>query len=489
MVDTTDLVTAMQRTPEQVVFLSGPEELREILAHPFDIWRVFLHPVQRKVALRKSYSGPAQVTGGAGTGKTVTALHRARYLAAGNEKARILLTTFTKSLAEALNRQLALLIEDPVVRGRVEVKHIDSVSYGIVARHHRPVIAGPDVVDPLWEEAAEGLPYSSTFLRREWEHVLLAQDLVSESEYLACSRTGRGVPLSKTQRSAVWKAIAGVVEELRAAGRSAFPQLANEAAELVGGPEYDHVIIDEAQDMHPTHWRLLRRLVASGPDDLFIVGDPHQRIYDSHVSLASLGINVRGRSAKLKLNYRTTQEILSWAVPLLGLTPAQGLDDSADTLDGYRSPMHGRRPSVQGFDDLDAELDGLVRQVREWLDDGVEPTAIGVAARTRYLQNKALARLKDAGIRAYQVDSKTAGVRAGTMHRMKGLEFRCVAVIGVDDATVPSCSAITPEGEDPKAHAQDVQKERCLLFVACTRSRDHLYVSYSGVASEFLPRA
>ncbi|MFD0853435.1 3'-5' exonuclease, partial [Actinomadura adrarensis] len=150
---------------------------------------------------------------------------------------------------------------------------------------------------------------------------------------------------------------------------------------------------------------------------------------------------------------------------------------------------HGRRPSVQGYDDLDAELDGLVRQVREWLDGDVEPTAIGIAARNNFLLGKAKARLKDAGIQAYQVGGKSPGVRLGTMHKMKGIEFRCIAVIGVDETTMPTASAITPADEDPKAHAQDVQKERCLLFVACTRARDHLYVSYSGAPSEFLPSA
>ncbi|MFF5262979.1 UvrD-helicase domain-containing protein [Actinomadura viridis] len=485
-VDPDDLVTAMRRTPGQVVFVNGPEELREILAHPFDTWRIFLHPVQRKVALRPSYSGPAQVTGGAGTGKTVTALHRARHLATRSEEARILLTTFTTNLAQALERQLALLIEDEEVRGRVEVGNIDRLAYGIVARHHKPAIAGQELVDLLWDEAAEGLPYSPTFLRREWEHVVLAQDLAGEEEYLACKRIGRGVPLGPTQRPVVWKAMARVADALKAEGKSTFPQLANEAAGLVREPGYDHVIIDEAQDIHPTGWRLLRRLVADGPDDLFIVGDPHQRIYDSHVSLASLGINVRGRSTKLKINYRTTQEILSWSVPLLGLGPAQGLDDSADTLDGYRSPIHGHRPMVRAYPDVEAELDGLVTQVRRWLDDGVEPTAIGIAARYKYLLKKATDRLKDAGIKAFQVHSRSEGVRVGTMHRMKGLEFRCVAVIGVDDASVPAPSAIADEGEDAKAHAQDVQKERCLLFVACTRARDHLYVSYASEPSSFL---
>lgn len=484
-VDPDDLVTAMRRTPGQVVFVNGPEELRDILAHPFDTWRIFLHPVQRRVALRPSYSGPAQVTGGAGTGKTVAALHRARFLA--SKGGRVLLTTFTRNLAEALEKQLSLLVDDPDVRERVHVKNVDSVSYEVVGRHHKPVVAGADVLDPLKEEAADGTPFSPSFLTREWEQIILAQRLETEEEYLACTRAGRGVPLGKAQRSVVWRAVRHVVDGLAAEGKSTFPQLANEAAELVVGPEYDHVIIDEAQDMHTAQWRLLRRLVAEGPDDLFIVGDPHQRIYDSHVSLLSLGINVRGRSTKLKLNYRTTQEILSWSVPLLGLSPAQGLDDSADTLDGYRSPIHGRRPVVKDYPDQDAEMDGLVEQVRAWLDADVEPSAIGVAARYVWVAKKAAKRLKEEGITAYQVPSKSPGVQVGSMHKMKGLEFRCMAVIGADEKSMPAAKAITPEGEDAKAHAQDIQKERCLLFVASTRARDHLYVSYAGSPSPFLP--
>ncbi|MFG2015890.1 UvrD-helicase domain-containing protein [Actinomadura geliboluensis] len=484
-VDPDDLVTAMRRTPGQVVFVNGPEELRDILEHPFDTWRIFLHPVQRRVALRPSYSGPAQVTGGAGTGKTVTALHRANFLA--GKGGRVLLTTFTRNLSEALEKQLDLLVDDPEVRGRIQVKNVDALSYSIVGRHHKPGIASADVLEPLWEEAADGTPFSPTFLEREWEQIVLAQGLESEEEYLACTRAGRGVPLGKAQRAVVWRAIGHVVDGLAAEGKSTFHQLANEAAELVDGPEYDHVVIDEAQDIHTAQWRLLRRLVKEGPDDLFIVGDPHQRIYDSHVSLASLGINVRGRSTKLKINYRTTQEILAWSVPLLGHSPAQGLDDSADTLDGYRSPMHGRRPVVKAYPDRDAELDGLVEQVRAWLDADVEAGAIGVAARYVWVARKAAKRLKEAGITAYQVPSKSPGVQVGSMHKMKGLEFRCIAVIGADEKSLPSAKAVTPEGEDPKAHAQDVQKERCLLFVASTRARDHLYVSYSGSPSPFLP--
>ncbi|MDB4873399.1 MAG: helicase, partial [Gemmatimonadales bacterium] len=395
-----------------------------------------------------------------------------------------------KPLAQTLVKQLELIVDDPVVRGRIEVGTVDSVAFGVVSRYRgRPNIVSKDLLDSFWHDAAEKLQYSPVFLAREWEQVILAQNVSTEDAYLACSRSGRGVALSKAQRAVVWQAIATVVDRLAESGTSTFHQLAAEAALLTAGtPEYEHILVDEAQDLHPNQWRLLRALVPDGPDDLFIVGDPHQRIYDSNVSLKRLEIKVHGgRSTRLKLNYRTTQEILNWAIPVLGLTSPTGLDDAPDTLTGYRSPLHGRRPGVTRFADREAELDGLVRQVRRWLDDGIEPDSIGVTARRKYLVSEASKRLNAEKIKTFQAPSRSMGVQVGTMHSMKGLEFRCVAVIGVEDEMVPLRSAVTPEDEDAKAHGQDLQKERCLLFVACTRTRDHLYVSHVGAPSPFLP--
>ncbi|MQY09474.1 3'-5' exonuclease [Actinomadura macrotermitis] len=169
-----------------------------------------------------------------------------------------------------------------------------------------------------------------------------------------------------------------------------------------------------------------------------------------------------------------------------GLAPAQGLNDSAETLDGYRSPMHGRRPLLRECATSDAELNELAQQVRRWLDAGVEPGSIGVAARYKKLAQKAAERLGADGIKTISVGGKSAGVQVGSMHAMKGMEFRCVAVIGVREGTLPLGGVVTSEEEDPRAHNQDMQKERCLLFVACTRARDHLYVSYAGRPSSFL---
>jgi superfamily I DNA/RNA helicase len=492
-VDPDDLVSAMERTPGQVTFVSGHEELQLILAHPFAAWRTFLHPSQRKIAYRASYAGPAQVTGGPGTGKTVTVLHRAAFLA--ERAGPLLLTTFHGNLADALHTQLDLLIRDADVRRRIEVLNVDRLAYRIVKQARgSPVIADQRVLRTRWAKAAAaaGLNFTPAFLKNEWEQVILAQDLRTEQAYLTCLRTGRGQPLTKPQRSQVWQAAQEVTAELAAARESTHLQLANEATRLLGqagAPRYRHILVDEAQDLHPSQWRLLRAAVAPGPDDLFIAADPHQRIYDNRVSLASLRISVRGRSRRLSLNYRTTQEILAWAVPLLGADPVTGLDGEVDSLLGYRSPMHGQRPQLRVAATRSEEFDLLSERIRSWLATGIEAQAIGVAARSASLVREARDALKADGIMTVSPNGRgsTQAVRAGTMHAMKGLEFQAVAVIGIEQGLVPEPAAVTPESEDAVVHAQDLQRERCVLFVACTRARDHLYVSGTGEPSMFLP--
>lgn len=492
-VDTDDIAAAVARTPDRFVLVSGPDELAQILAHPFDAWRIFLHPAQLEIAYRPSYAGPTLVTGGAGTGKTVTALHRAVFLARQAPAAPILLTTFTRNLADALDRQLALLTDDSQVRDRMEVLNVDRLAYRVVAEAlgRQPAVADPQVLRDLWEKAAQSTgAFKAVFLEREWEQVILAQGLHEPAEYLAARRHGRGTPLKADQRMKVWEAILQVTDTLRQLGQHTHLQLADQAARILAersARPYQHVIVDEGQDLHPAQWRLLRAAVSAGPDDLFIVADPHQRIYDNHVSLGSLGVGIRGRSQKLTVNYRTTQEILTWSVRLLtGVTPT-GLDDQPDNLDGYRSPIHGRRPVVRSHPDRESEYGELAEQINTWLDAGVEPHAIAVAARNAYLVRGVRDALGVAGIAVSSTTAtKTNAVRVGTMHAMKGLEFRCIAAVGVDAGTVPAKAAVTAEAEDPIAHEHDLQRERCLLFVACTRARDSLYVSHVGNPSPFL---
>jgi len=499
-VDTSDVVSAMERSTDRIVIVNDEAELRHILDRPFAAWRIFLHPAQRKLAYTPQYAGPAQVTGGAGTGKTITALHRASYLASQADAPApghpsVLLTTYTNNLADALTGQFDQLVENEGIRHRVEIGTVDRLAYHVIerARGTRPAIAVTKDLRQLWAaKAAEvDATFPVTFLEREWEQVILAQDLHTEQQYLTCLRTGQGRPLSKAQRSVVWQVTQRVVTELLARNQATFLQLANEAARILretGDPLFRHAIVDEAQDLHPAQWRLIRAATAPGPNDLFIVGDPHQRIYHNRVSLTQLGIQVRGRSRRLTVNYRTTQEILAWAVPLLGEQPVAGLDDQVDSLVGYWSPMHGRRPEVRATASWDQELAALVAKIQGWLDGGMEPHAIGVAARVGYLGKQASALLAERGIAAAAPRSqgKKGAVRVGTMHGMKGLEFQAVAVIGVNDENMPYQRVLADDADDPVASALDLQRERCVLFVACTRARDHLYVSYNGAPSPFL---
>lgn len=497
-----DLDAAAHRMPDRYTFVSGPIELAAILARPFDLWRTFLHPTQRDVAYRESYSGPAMVTGSAGTGKTVTGLHRAVFLAGRlpDGGSRVLLTTFTRTLAAALEKQLFRLTDDPTIHSRIDVISIDRVAYNVVAETRKVKIAEDDVVNPLWEQAAARSPavpnragqirrLSGTFLRREWEQVVLAQQLTDVASYREAGRAGRGSALRPEHRDQVWAAIDSVAGELNRRGLRTHPQLADEAAEILhrAGSRYRHIVVDEAQDLHPGQWRLLRALAAEAPNDLFLLADPYQRIYDNRVSLTRLGIHVRGRTRRLTVNYRTTHEILDYAVRILNGEAAVGLDDSDDTLQGYRSVTHGTAPAVLVHGDREAELDALIERVGTWLEQGVEPHAIGVAARTTQLVRTITDTLRAAYIDVADERSGTDGVRVATMHRMKGLEFQCLAVVGLDAGLLPAPNAVTSAADDPHANKHDLQRERCVLFVALTRARDVLHLSHTGLPSTLLP--
>jgi superfamily I DNA/RNA helicase len=235
-------------------------------------------------------------------------------------------------------------------------------------------------------------------------------------------------------------------------------------------------------------WRLLRAAVSERPDDLFIAGDTHQRIYGATVSLRSLGIRVAGRSFRLTINYRTTAEILGWSLGLLAGQRIDDMDEGLETLSGCRSDVHGSPPRTAAYATKAREMDELAARVRTWLDSGIAPAEVGVAARSNMLVDDAVAALKRVGIAAGSLAKSLPddAVRVGTMHRMKGLEFRCVAVVGAGEHQIPMAGAVTPVEEDKAFHAAGMQRERCLIFVACTRAREDLYVSWHGHPSPFL---
>ncbi|MGW3314363.1 UvrD-helicase domain-containing protein [Streptomyces fungicidicus] len=497
-----DLAAAATRTRSRIALVTGADELADILAKPFAAWRIFLHPTQRRIAYRPAYAGPAQITGGPGTGKTVVALHRVKHLLHRAPDTRILLTTYTGALARSLHSSLTLLLDhDEELLARVDVTTVDAVAHRTVRqlRGNPGGALGDKDERTRWQRLLRrlDLPWNEAFLSQEYRHVILAQDLRGEEEYLACERRGRGSALGRVQRRRIWQAVTLFEEELARTRSHTWLQVCAEAARLLrdkpgAGPSYDHVVVDEAQDLHPAQWRLLRTLVPEGPDDLFVTGDPHQRIYDARVSLRSLGIAVAGRSGRLRVNYRSTEEILRWSRSLLDSEPVADLTgDGHDTLTGYRSLLRGAHPVCEGHGSENEEADAVVRQVRGWTDAGVAPSDIAVCARFNTLTGKLADRLTAAGVPVVRVrdgePDSAVGVRVSTLHSMKGLEYRCVAVAGATASAFPFPPAVTPADVDRLQNATDLAAERCLLFVACTRAREALYVSYSGRPSEFLP--
>ncbi|MEU5365845.1 UvrD-helicase domain-containing protein [Streptomyces sp. NPDC005925] len=493
------LAVAIANTTSRITLVTGPEELADILEKPFAAWCVFLHPSQRRVAYRVSYGGPVQITGGPGTGKTVAALHRVKHLLTRSPGTRILLTTYTNALAGSLRENLSMLLDgDGTLLGRVDVTTVNAYAHGVVTRldGRSPAPVGDREERQLWQRVVRqlGLPWTDQFLAQEYRHVVLAQDLRTAEAYRTARRRGRGSPLPSSRRDQLWSAVESFESMLRAQKATTHLSVCARAADLLAasGPTHDHVVVDEAQDLHPSQWRVLRGAVAPGSDDLFITGDPHQRIYDAKVSLGSLGIPVAGRTHRLRINYRSTEEILAWSTGILGAVPVDDLGgEGSDSLAGYRSLLHGRRPQAAGYGSEQAEVAALVERVEGWIARGVRPSEIGVCTRFNVLLDKAHDKLSAAGIPVVRVRDHPGpgaeGVRLATMHAMKGLEFRCVGVLGVTASAVPFTREVTPASVDALQHESDLLRERCLLFVACTRAREALAVTWSGSASPFVP--
>jgi len=503
-VDVDDLAAAMEAPASKDryrVFANEDEkELTRMLGEPLASWRVYLHHTQERLAYKDEYNGPARVTGGAGTGKTIVAIHRARFLASQLEDRShksILFTTFTRNLAEAIERQLVSLGGSELL-DVVEVANVDRIAWRVVkeAEGASPRVVSHDDEVALWKRTVDelALDYSPEFLRHEWEQVILAQDIDSRSDYFQARRTGRGIRLDRRGRAQVWKGIEAFLQTLDSRGERTYLQLANAAGGYLRARQikpYSHVVVDEAQDLHEAQWRLLRAAAPEAKNDMFIVGDSHQRIYDRRTSLSKVGINIRGRSHRLRINYRTTQEILRWAMVLLGEGTYDDLDgkDETQSVSTYFSHLRGERPTMQGSKSKKGQFKELTEQVTSWIDDGLDPEDIGIACRTKGPLDGAAAALSAAGV-GYTVLgqelSKGNGVRLGTMHRMKGLEFLAMAVFDVNDDVVPLTFAMTDKSADEVQYRTDLERERCLLYVACTRARNHLWVGWSGKPSRFV---
>lgn len=486
-------------TLKSFVIVDGEDELRRIMAEPLEKWRVFLHPTQRKIVSRM-YSGPARVLGAAGTGKTVVAMHRAKQLASqlkGND--RILFTTFTANLAADIKDNLRKICT------LEEMKYIDVINLDAwVARFLREQGYSSDIIYDsqimqLWEDACSlaeddlGLPVS--FFDEEWNRVIVPQEAFTLEQYVKASRNGRGTRLDRKKRIQIWnvfEAYRNLMKERKVRDiNMAMHDCRTLISKRAQNAMYQHIIVDEAQDLSASAFRLLRALVGiEHQNDLFIVGDAHQRIYKNRAVLSQCGINIRGRSSVLKINYRTTEEIRKFAFALLKGISFDDLDDSIDLGDKCTSLTHGGYPTVLSFKDANEEMEFVISEIQRLNTDGVSLKNICIVARTHRLIEDYAAQLTKKSIRLFEVkrnkpdDRGLDGVRIATMHRVKGLEFQYVFVVAANSRIIPLASAI--DHTDYVSEQESTTSEKCLFYVALTRAQKGAYVTSYGKKSEFL---
>jgi hypothetical protein len=492
-VDPADFVAALDRdaTKRHFVVLTDDSDLEALLAAPLERWRVFLHPSQRKLVERE-WAGPVKVTGGAGTGKTVVAMHRAARLArqfAALPGRPVVFTTFTKTLSDDIRQHLELLCT-PQELEKILVVNLDQWASSLLRRFgYKPeLLYDESVRRSYWQAAMSAMPASADlsqhFMRAEYERVVLPQGCETAEDYMRASRVGRGGQLGRATRKAIWPVFAEYRAQLHGANLREPEEAFRDARRLLAGQATElgirAMVVDEAQDISPAAFELIRGAVPAAANDLFIVGDAHQRIYRHKVVLSRVGIEVRGRSRSLKVNYRTTDEIRRWACAQLEGCAIDDLDGNLDTLRGYRSLTHGDRPDViesNSHQDDGKHIKAILKQLA---DDAIEPRQVCIAARTNDDVDSIVEGLKKAGIATLRLERSTSddpsepGVRVATMHRIKGLEFGVVIIAGYKGAA--KYAEQFARDEDAGVSDETETAERSLLHVAATRAKRHLVV-------------
>lgn len=492
-VDPADFVAALERdtTKRHFVVLTDDSDLEALLAAPLERWRVFLHPSQRKMVERE-WSGPVKVTGGAGTGKTVVAMHRAAKLArqfAALPGRPIVFTTFTKTLSDDIRQHLGLLCT-PQELDKIQVVNLDQWASSVLRRFgYKPeLLYDESVRRNYWQAAMSAMPSSADlsqqFMRAEYERVVLPQGCETAEDYMRASRVGRGGQLGRATRKAIWPVFAEYRAQLHGANLREPEEAFRDARRLLEEQTTElglrAMVVDEAQDISAAAFELIRAAVPVATNDLFVVGDAHQRIYRHKVVLSRVGIEVRGRSRRLKVNYRTTDEIRRWACAQLEGCEIDDLDGNIDTLRGYRSLTHGDRPDVIASSSQQEDVKHIQAILTQLTDDSIEPRQVCIAARTNDDVEAIVDGLKKAGIPTLRLERSTPddpaipGVRVATMHRIKGLEFGVVIIAAYKGAT--KYAELFARDEDAGVSDETTTAERSLLHVAATRAKRHLFV-------------
>ena len=464
-----------------LVLVEGEEHLKDILSASMEEWRIFLHPYQRKlVEWHPPSNGPMNINGAAGTGKTVALMHRAVFLAREMErpKDQVLLTTFTTNLSISIKSMINRL--GPDVAGRIEVTNLHALARTICLRSGwKGRIAQEDDLQDIWDEIwldpnLTDLPMSREELKKEYSLVIDPNGIDEEEKYLTTVRSGRP-RISRKQRRAAWPIFRAFQRGLKKRNLLTFEGAIHQARlaiEQGNFQKFAHVLVDEIQDFSLEALRLIRALspIDEGTrDPLCTAGDGHQRIYRTKIPLSRAGIDIRGRSRRLKINYRTSEQIRKFAQRILKGMEIDDLDGGQAVIVGDHSAFKGPEPEIEACTSVKDEADKVVNWVKKLLDEhGLATHEICVTPYKPEIRSA----LTAAEIITHQLKpreddpgSDIPGVRLGTIKRIKGLEFRAVAL---------ACG----DKNDAMNHLDDAGPlEKCERYVASTRAREYLLVT------------
>lgn len=475
--------------------LNNVEELERALSFPWDKWTIFLHPEQRNW-VERAFNGPARVSGSAGTGKTIVAVHRAVHLAKKNPDSRVLLATFSEPLANSLKTKVRRLIAgEPRLAERLEVHSMDAIGLRLFeALNGKAKLATQTDIDDALREAFaghEGLKFGRSFVLGEWNEIVDAWQLGCWDEYRDVRRLGRKTRLPEARRLQLWpifQRMQEILHDRRLLTKAGlFAKLTHSLAGRGHSP-FDYAVIDESQDVSIAQLRFLSALGSSRPDSLFFAGDLGQRIFQQPFSWLSLGVDIRGRSKTLNVNYRTSHQIRTQADRLLDRMTSDS-DGNEEDRGHTVSTFNGNDPVIRTFESESEESQFVAGWVIDQLAQGTRAEEMAMIVRSSAEVSRATDTLELAGV-DYAVLDENLGIRTGavsvcTMHLAKGLEFRSVAVMACDDEVVPLQVRIESITDDSDLE-EIYNTERHLLYVACTRARDTLLLTCKAPASEFL---
>lgn len=478
------------------------KDLEEMLSAPLEKWRVFLHPSQRKI-VEAYYKGPVRILGGAGTGKTVVAMHRAKWLAKhiyNSQNDRILFTTFTKNLANDIYDNLRKICE-PVIMRRIEVVNLNQwVTEFLKSQGYNYRIIYDEELNDIWKNAltvkSSELTLDDGFFREEWNRVIKPQEISNEQDYIKASRVGRGVRLCRKERMAAWLVFAELMNNMDKQRVRDIDTACSEARILLEHKgnilPFKSIIVDEGQDLGDVSYKLLRTIAGEEhANDMFIVGDAQQRIYKKKTILSRCGINIIGRSKILKLNYRTTDEIRKWAYNKLNGMASDDLDGGTADVRGYKSLFHGDNPIIYHTDTMQKELKYILDFIKDTTTQGASQKDICLVVRSNKQIDWYTDFLREQGLRIYKIkrsepeNRELPGIRIATMHRVKGLEFDYVIIAGINDEFMPLQVAINSASDDI-TRSEAEQSERSLFYVAAARAKKSLLVTGYGKKSRFM---